>query len=155
MDSESAASGTEANTTSIPLHGDATKHAAEATQEISKNAQKKAAKQEKLAADKAAKAKGEKPIGKSEAKQPTSKPAKKKIEGAALIGIDVSKEEDFPGWYQQVLTKGDMLDYYDISGCYILKVSSPKSSELLLTNNLSSRHHSSFGRRYNSGSISA
>jgi prolyl-tRNA synthetase len=39
-----------------------------------------------------------------------------------LIGIDVGKEEDFPDWYQQVLTKGDMLDYYDVSGCYILKV---------------------------------
>ena len=65
----------------------------------------------------------EKPIGVNEAKKPTSKAAKKKIEGAALIGIDVAKEEDFSGWYQQVLTKGDMLDYYDVSGCYILKVS--------------------------------
>ena len=42
---------------------------------------------------------------------------KKKIEGAALIGIDVAKEADFPEWYQQVLTKGDFLDYYDVSGC--------------------------------------
>ncbi|RMZ84673.1 hypothetical protein DV737_g972, partial [Chaetothyriales sp. CBS 132003] len=49
---------------------------------------------------------------------------KKKTEGAALIGIDVSKEADFSEWYQQVLTKGDMLDYYDISGCYILKPAS-------------------------------
>jgi len=32
-----------------------------------------------------------------------------KIEGAALIGIDVKKELDFPNWYQQVLTKGDMV----------------------------------------------
>ena len=44
------------------------------------------------------------------------------IADAALIGIGVKKEVDFPGWYQQVLTKGDMLDYYDVSGCYILKV---------------------------------
>lgn len=50
------------------------------------------------------------------------KVTKKKIEGATLIGIDVSKEKDFPGWYQQVLTKGNMLDYYDVSGCFILKV---------------------------------
>src|ERR1700744_621417 len=61
-------------------------------------------------------------IGQSEAKKPTSKAAKKKIEGAALIGIDVAKEEDFPGWCQQVLVKGDMLDYDDVSGCFILKV---------------------------------
>jgi prolyl-tRNA synthetase len=87
----------------------------------SKNAAKKAAKLAKLQADKADKKasnKGEKGIAKPEAK----KAAKKKVDGAALIGIDVSKEEDFPGWYQQVLTKGDMLDYYDISGCFILKV---------------------------------
>ena len=42
---------------------------------------------------------------------------KKKIEGAALIGIDVAKDADFSEWYQQVLTKGDFLDYYDVSGC--------------------------------------
>jgi prolyl-tRNA synthetase len=58
--------------------------------------------------------------------------AKKKIEGAALIGIDVAKEDDFSGWYQQVLTKGDMLDYYDVSGCYILKVSTALVISLLL-----------------------
>ena len=57
---------------------------------------------------------------KSEGKKAGAKP--KKIQGAALIGIDVSKEEDFSAWYSQVLTKGDFLDYYDVSGCYILKV---------------------------------
>lgn len=61
--------------------------------------------------------------GKGVAKVTSSKPVKKdaKIEGAALIGVGIDKELDFPGWYQQVLTKGDMLDYYDVSGCYILK----------------------------------
>lgn len=44
-----------------------------------------------------------------------------KIEDAELIGITVRKDGDFPEWYQQVLRKGDMLDYYDVSGCYILK----------------------------------
>ena len=44
------------------------------------------------------------------------------VEGTAQVGITTTKEIDFSGWYQQVLTKGDMLDYYDISGCYILKV---------------------------------
>ncbi|CAK42588.1 hypothetical protein CBS63078_9546 [Aspergillus niger] len=91
--------------------------------EVSKNAAKKAAKLAKQAADKAEKA-ANKGIGKQEAKKPAAKAPKKKIEGAALIGIDVAKEEDFPGWYQQVLTKGDMLDYYDVSGCFILKPAS-------------------------------
>lgn len=49
-------------------------------------------------------------------------PVDSKVEGAELIGCTVKKEVDFSNWYQQVLTKGDMLDYYDISGCYILKV---------------------------------
>ncbi|KAJ5938915.1 proline--tRNA ligase [Penicillium verhagenii] len=85
----------------------------------SKNAAKKAAKAAKMAADKAAKA-----ANKGNAKQEPKKAPKKKVEGAALIGIDVSKEEDFPTWYSQVLTKGDMLDYYDVSGCFILKPAS-------------------------------
>lgn len=108
----------------LPDRGDIPEEAG-ADGELSKNAAKKAAKREKQAADKASKAK-EKPIGMTEAKIPTSKAGKKKIEGAALIGIDVAKEEDFSGWYQQVLTKGDMLDYYDVSGCYILKVSTAR-----------------------------
>ena len=51
-------------------------------------------------------------MGKPEAKRATIKPAKEdaKIEGAALIGIDVRKDLDFPNWYQQVLTKGEMVN---------------------------------------------
>jgi prolyl-tRNA synthetase len=51
-------------------------------------------------------------VGKAEAKKATIKPAKEdaKIEGAALIGIDVRKDLDFPNWYQQVLVKGDMVN---------------------------------------------
>ena len=90
--------------------------------EMSKNAQKKAAKQEKLAADKAHKSAKStvKEAGRADAKKAVAKAPKEKIAGAALIGIDVSKEVDFPSWYQQVLTKGNMLDYYNISGCYII-----------------------------------
>ena len=112
---------------STPVEGSA--EAPGTTGEVSKNAAKKAAKQAKLAAEKAEKAKGPKPIGHSEAKQPTSTKEKqsksKKIEDAKLIGIDIAKETDFSAWYQQVLTKGEMLDYYDVSGCYILKESRP------------------------------
>ncbi|KAL1638276.1 hypothetical protein SLS56_000084 [Neofusicoccum ribis] len=73
---------------------------------------------------------GGKPKEKKEPKQKKDKPAqkpaqgKKKVEGAALIGIDVAKEDDLGEWYQQVLTKGGMLAYYDVAGCYILKPSS-------------------------------
>lgn len=37
------------------------------------------------------------------------------IEGAALIGIDVAKEDDLAEWYQQVITKGQMISFYDVS----------------------------------------
>jgi hypothetical protein len=37
------------------------------------------------------------------------------------MGVTVKKDEDFPTWYSQVLTRTEMLDYYDISGCYILR----------------------------------
>lgn len=43
---------------------------------------------------------------------------------AKLIGVTVDKFLDFPGWYQQILTKGEMLEYYDVSGCYIMKPAS-------------------------------
>ncbi|KZT28114.1 prolyl-tRNA synthetase [Neolentinus lepideus HHB14362 ss-1] len=44
-----------------------------------------------------------------------------KIEGAIEIAIGVKKEVDFAAWYTNVLIKADMLDYYSVSGCYILK----------------------------------
>ncbi|KAF8886533.1 prolyl-tRNA synthetase [Infundibulicybe gibba] len=44
-----------------------------------------------------------------------------KIEGAIQIAIGVKKEVDFAAWYTNVLIKADMLDYYSVSGCYILK----------------------------------
>ena len=93
-------------------------------QEQSKNALKKAAKQKKLAEEKANKSATDttKESARAGATKATTPAPTKKMAGAALIGIDVAKEDDFSAWYAQVLTKGDMLDYYDISGCYILKV---------------------------------
>ncbi|KAK6894972.1 putative proline--tRNA ligase [Candida tropicalis] len=58
---------------------------------------------------------------------PAAKKEKKgdaKLEDAKLIGITVDKEKDFSTWYTQVVTKGEMLDYYDVSGCYILRPNS-------------------------------
>eukprot|EP01064_Diplonema_japonicum_P036882 TRINITY_DN845_c1_g1_i11.p1 TRINITY_DN845_c1_g1~~TRINITY_DN845_c1_g1_i11.p1 ORF type:complete len:700 (+),score=270.84 TRINITY_DN845_c1_g1_i11:94-2193(+) len=51
------------------------------------------------------------------AKKEKAKPA----EGVNKEGIQVKKEEDFATWYQQVITRSDMIEYYDISGCYILR----------------------------------
>ncbi|KAG8832795.1 hypothetical protein FRC17_000618 [Serendipita sp. 399] len=58
------------------------------------------------------------PIAKAAA---PNKKADAKIEGAHQLAIGVDKEIDFPTWYTSVLVKSEMLDYYDVSGCYILK----------------------------------
>jgi len=41
--------------------------------------------------------------------------------GQTRLGLEAKKEEDLPEWYSQVLQKAEMLDYYDVSGCYILR----------------------------------
>lgn len=68
-----------------------------------------------------------------QSQQPKAQQQKKKAdEGSALIGITTPKEEDLADWYQQVLLKGEMLEYSDIPGCYILNVrltSSCKANE--------------------------
>jgi WHEP-TRS domain len=36
------------------------------------------------------------------------------------LGLEVTKEDNFADWYLQVITKGEMIEYYDVSRCYIL-----------------------------------
>ncbi|CAO3577658.1 unnamed protein product [Absidia cylindrospora] len=57
---------------------------------------------------------------KPKAKKESKKDAAAAEEGHQM-GIEAKKNVDFPKWYQQVLTKSEMLDYYDVSGCYILR----------------------------------
>ena len=35
--------------------------------------------------------------------------------------IQYKKEVNFPLWYSDVIKKSELIDYYDISGCYILR----------------------------------
>jgi bifunctional glutamyl/prolyl-tRNA synthetase len=35
--------------------------------------------------------------------------------------METKKEESLADWYSQVITKAEMLEYYDVSGCYILR----------------------------------
>lgn len=37
------------------------------------------------------------------------------------LGIEAKKDTQFGEWYSEVVTKSEMLDYYDVSGCYILR----------------------------------
>jgi prolyl-tRNA synthetase len=38
-----------------------------------------------------------------------------------LLGLTATKEDDFALWYTQAITLSEMIDYSDISGCYILR----------------------------------
>lgn len=38
-----------------------------------------------------------------------------------MLGLSAKKEDDFANWYTQAITLSEMIDYSDISGCYILR----------------------------------
>jgi len=40
------------------------------------------------------------------------------------LGITVKREENFSEWFIQVLTKAELIDYTDISGCYVFRPNS-------------------------------
>jgi prolyl-tRNA synthetase len=46
---------------------------------------------------------------------------KQRNENVHDLAIQYKKEVNFSKWYQEVITKSEMIDYYDISGCYILR----------------------------------
>lgn len=72
--------------------------------------------------------KKKKPVVKKE-KPANAKPAAapKKNEKAgggqkeSLLGITTRKEDNFPKWYKEVITRAELIEFYDISGCYILR----------------------------------
>ncbi|XP_011498615.1 PREDICTED: bifunctional glutamate/proline--tRNA ligase [Ceratosolen solmsi marchali] len=37
------------------------------------------------------------------------------------LGLEAKKADNLSDWYSQVITKGEMIEYYDVSGCYILR----------------------------------
>eukprot|EP00056_Hartaetosiga_gracilis_P007182 m.105150 g.105150 ORF g.105150 m.105150 type:complete len:1374 (+) comp12650_c0_seq2:409-4530(+) len=61
---------------------------------------------------------------KQEQKSKQAKKEKKKEapqKGVTRLGMESVKEKDFPGWYTEVITKAEMIDYYDVSGCYVIR----------------------------------
>ncbi|KAK0715281.1 hypothetical protein B0H67DRAFT_490145 [Lasiosphaeris hirsuta] len=83
----------------------------EEAKETSKSALKKAEKQAKMATAKANKA----------AKQ-TSLPVVGGKKADDIIGITVSKTENFSQWYQEVVLKAELIEYYtEISGFFIMR----------------------------------
>lgn len=71
---------------------------------------------------------------KSAAKQKGSNQAqapKKKAGEPELIGITCKKSDDIAEWYQQVIVKGEMLEFYDVPGCYIYQPGSYRIWEFI------------------------
>ncbi|KAL1500993.1 hypothetical protein ABEB36_006400 [Hypothenemus hampei] len=55
-------------------------------------------------------------------KSPPVKPAEEAgPKKQTRLGLEAKKEECLSEWYSQVITKGEMIEYYDVSGCYILR----------------------------------
>ena len=58
------------------------------------------------------------------AKKEVKPVAAKKEEGkthAHQLGVQYTKEQNFSKWYSDIITKSEMIEYYEISGCYILR----------------------------------
>jgi prolyl-tRNA synthetase len=53
------------------------------------------------------------------------------VKGETKLALQVKKSENFPLWYTDVITLSEMISYYDISGCYILRPWSYKMWELI------------------------
>lgn len=45
----------------------------------------------------------------------------KGLKPAPEFGLTYKKEEDFSQWYQQLVIKSELLEYYDIKGCFIMR----------------------------------
>lgn len=58
---------------------------------------------------------------KKKGKGPKPKPKQDATKGSNRDGMEISKADDFGAWYSQLVTKTEMIEFYDISGCYILR----------------------------------
>ncbi|XP_052210036.1 proline--tRNA ligase, cytoplasmic [Diospyros lotus] len=46
---------------------------------------------------------------------------KKEVKKETGLGLSSKKDENFGEWYSEVVVSGELIEYYDISGCYILR----------------------------------
>ncbi|XP_070181342.1 bifunctional glutamate/proline--tRNA ligase-like isoform X2 [Littorina saxatilis] len=47
--------------------------------------------------------------------------ASREVKKVTRLGLEAKKEENLADWYSQVITKSELIEYYDVSGCYILR----------------------------------
>lgn len=66
--------------------------------------------------------KPDQPVQKDQKKKEKVSPDKESnVKKVTRLGIEARKEENLPDWYSQVIVKGELIEYYDVSGCYILR----------------------------------
>lgn len=58
---------------------------------------------------------------KQEKNSKTSKKSNQNERGKTKLALQYKKSENFPMWYSNVIVLSEMISYYDISGCYILR----------------------------------
>uniref|UniRef100_A0A0N5A5F5 proline--tRNA ligase n=1 Tax=Parastrongyloides trichosuri TaxID=131310 RepID=A0A0N5A5F5_PARTI len=63
------------------------------------------------------------PKPKKENKKEVSKKEEKSNENKkqSKLGVGVAKDDNYSEWYSEVITKAEMIEYYDVSGCYVLR----------------------------------
>lgn len=66
-------------------------------------------------------------------KQQTQTNKKSTKKGETQLALQWKKDENFAQWYSDVIVLSEMISYYDISGCYILRPWSYKIWELIQT----------------------
>jgi hypothetical protein len=72
------------------------------------------------------------PKGEKKPKQEKQKDNKKTAKkGETLLALQWKKSENFGAWYSDVIVLSEMIAYYDISGCYILRPWSYKIWDLI------------------------
>lgn len=69
--------------------------------------------------------------GKGGKEQKEPKQNKKKNKEGTLLALQWKKDENFAQWYSDVIVLSEMISYYDISGCYILRPWSYKIWDLI------------------------
>jgi hypothetical protein len=47
-------------------------------------------------------------------------PKKKQVKKKTGLSLTHGKVEDFSGWYSEVITKAELIEYYDVSGYVIV-----------------------------------
>lgn len=69
--------------------------------------------------------------GKQQQKQKQNQNKKTAKKGDTLLALQWKKDENFAMWYSDVIVLSEMISYYDISGCYILRPWSYKIWDLI------------------------